>query len=450
MPVLTSQYLVPSGTTRRVLLGLVAVLLVGFFIQIFGPLRVDTDVVYYLSIAASFADGHGLNLYGNPSPLPVGYPIIVGLMDRAGFAGAPAFVVVNLVCLVAALALLYSILRAERDGSATTALALIVLFLSSFVIIKYLPRARSEVVSLFASWAALWCLAAGRRAHGQRRLGLLLAGAFLIVPAISIRAAGVALIPALAWALVPPGIRLIDAEHRARFWCVILGLAALLGATVFWAVTSTEYVQDWVCQLEAASLKWQLFYTARAKLNELGQLALNVPESITPSALRSGLKLTGFVVCLFIIRALWSRRRNLSTVDVFVLANLGILFLWPGDAPRFWLPILPFVGLYTVSVVAEKIPARPRAIFTGLYLMIYVALGIGFQVVLTREAFSEDFATTYGDSSLSEEYHAAFDGPGHGELDNADAFRVLLRYDAKASAEWDRTKYRPYCVSDDG
>jgi hypothetical protein len=448
--VLTSRYSLPADTTRRVLLGLVAVLLVGFFIQIFGPLRIDTDAGYYLSIAASFADGHGLNLYGNPSPLPVGYPIIVGLIDRAGLAGAPAFVVVNLLFLVAALALLYSILRAERDGSATTALSLIVLLLSTFVIIKYFPRPRSEEASLFASWAALWCLANGRRAHGQRKLWLLLAGALLMVPAISIRAAGVALIPACAWALVPPGIRLIDAEHRARFRCVFLGSAALLGAAVFWAITSTDYVQDWVRQLEAASLQRQLLFTAHAKLNELGQLALNVPEGVIPSALKSGLKITGLIVCLFIMRALWSRRRNLSTVDVFVLANLGILFLWPGDAPRFWLPILPFVGLYVFSVVSEKIPARPRSILAGLYLTIYVALGIGVQVILTREAFSEDFATTYGDSSLSEEYQAVVDGPGHGEIDDADAFRVLLRYDARASEEWDRTKHRPYCVSDDG
>jgi hypothetical protein len=336
--VLTSQYSFPSGTTRRVLLGLVAVLLVGFVIQIFGPLRIDTDAGYYLSIAASFADGHGLNLYGHPSPIPVGYPIIVGLIDRAGLAGAPAFVVLNLVFLVAALALLYPILRAERDGSATTALALIVLLLSSFVIIKYFPRPRSEVASLFPSWAALWCLANGRRANGQRKLWLLLAGALLIVPAISIRAAGVALIPALAWALVPPGIRLIDAEHRARFWCVFLGLAALLGATAFWAITSTDYVQDWVSQLEAASLQWQLFFTARAKLNELGQLALNVPEGVTPSALKSGLKITGFIVCLFIIRALWSRRRNLSTVDVFVLANLATDLCYVLVDPRVKLP----------------------------------------------------------------------------------------------------------------
>ncbi len=446
---LTSHYSFPSDTTRRVLLGLVAVLLVGFVIQIFGPLRIDTDAGFYLSIAASFADGHGLHLYGNPSPIPVGYPIIVGLIDRAGLAGAPAFVVVNLVFLVAALALLYPILRAERDGSATTALSLIVLLLSTFVIIKYFPRPRSEEASLCASWAALWCLANGRLAHGQRKLWLLLAGALLIVPAISIRAAGVALIPALAWALVPPGIRLIDAEHRARFWCVSLGSAALLGATALWAVTSTDYVKDWLFQLENASLQWQLLFTARAKLNELGQLALNVPEGVIPSALKAGLKITGFIVCLFIIRALWSRRRNLSTVDVFVLANLGILFLWPGDAPRFWLPILPFVGLYVVSVVSEKIPPKPRSILAGLYLTIYVALGIGVQVVLTREAFSEDFATTYGNSSLAEEYQAVVDGPGHGEIDNADAFRALLRYDAKASAEWDREEHQPYCVSDD-
>jgi hypothetical protein len=105
--------------------------------------------------------------------------------------------------------------------------------------------------------------------------------------------------------------------------------------------------------------------------------------------------------------------------------------------------------LYVVSVVSEKIPPKPRSILAGLYLAIYVALGIGVQVVLTREAFSEDFATTYGNSWLAEEYQAVVDGPGHGEIDDVDEFRALLRYHAGASAEWDRTKYRPYCVSDD-
>ena len=64
-------------------------------------------------------------------------------------------------------------------------------------------------------------------------------------------------------------------------------------------------------------------------------------------------------------------------------------------------------------------------------------------------AFSAAFALAYGDSTLLEEYQSVVDGPGHGEIDNADAFRALVRYHAGASAEWDRTKYQPYPVSDD-
>ncbi len=443
-----TQFSLSGLTTRRLLLGLLVVLLVGFVVQIVGPLRIDTDVGFYLSIAASFADGHGLRLYGHPSPLPVGNPVLVGLVDRVGLATPSILITLNLLFLLGALILLYGILRRERGVTATTALSLMVLFLSSFVIIKYFPRPRSEEASLFASWAALWCMSQGRQAHRQRKLWLLAAGAVLMVVAISVRAAGLALIPAFVWALVPPDTRLIGTEHRVRSWCLGLGSAVLLGLAVFWAVTATNYVQEWVHQLEASSLQWQLFYTARAKLNELGQLALNVPAGVVPSTLRRALKGVGALVCLILLRALWGRRNNLSTVDVFVLANLGILFLWPGDAPRFWLPILPFVGLYALSVVSDLIPARLRSMLICVYAAIYVALGIVVQVLLTREAFSSKFAVTYGDGSLAGEYRAVVEGPGQGEVDDLSAFRVLLRYHPKASPAWDRTRHQPYRVID--
>src|SRR6266567_6107416 len=62
-----------------------------YLIQMATPLRLDDDVVDYLRMAAAITDRQHLPTL----PIPVGYSVMVSLLERAGLATSPSFVIVN-------------------------------------------------------------------------------------------------------------------------------------------------------------------------------------------------------------------------------------------------------------------------------------------------------------------------------------------------------------------
>jgi len=181
-----------SDTNRFLKIALAAFVL-GYAVQIGAPLRIDTDSMYYLSVAASFADGHGLNFYGDPSGLPVGYSIISGFLDRAGLATPVGLTAVNLIFLLITIAALHSILSSEHQGNTST---IILLFLGSFVVVKHFPLPRPEMAALAASFCALWWFGRAPKMRGRQYAIFLVVGLALTITAITMRSVSVALLPA--------------------------------------------------------------------------------------------------------------------------------------------------------------------------------------------------------------------------------------------------------------
>ena len=80
----------------RLLLGF---LVLAYLLQLFTPLRTNTDAISFLEIAASAGDGHGFLIQGEPSHFPPGYPFLVAALDRAGLACSTVLVGSNLAAL---------------------------------------------------------------------------------------------------------------------------------------------------------------------------------------------------------------------------------------------------------------------------------------------------------------------------------------------------------------
>ena len=84
---------------RWLLLGLAIVVLL-YALQAFGPLRLANDGIVYLSLATSALDGHGFTFHGAPERYPLGYPALLFLLAKTGLGKPWAFVGLNVLLLM--------------------------------------------------------------------------------------------------------------------------------------------------------------------------------------------------------------------------------------------------------------------------------------------------------------------------------------------------------------
>ena len=88
-------------------------LVICFALQVFSPLRLNTDAISYLSMADSAAHGGGLLDNGQKTVFPPGYPALLSVLLRIGLAHSWSIVALSLVFLLAGLKALYFVLVRE-------------------------------------------------------------------------------------------------------------------------------------------------------------------------------------------------------------------------------------------------------------------------------------------------------------------------------------------------
>jgi len=80
-------------------------------VQAFSPLRIDGDAIDYLTAAASVADGEKLATLSKANMRPLGYPVMIAVLDRIGMARPWSLVVLNCGWLLLGLLASYAIAR---------------------------------------------------------------------------------------------------------------------------------------------------------------------------------------------------------------------------------------------------------------------------------------------------------------------------------------------------
>jgi hypothetical protein len=434
-------------------LKLILVLLIcGYATQLGSPLRVDHDSTHMLTVAASFADGHGLKFYGQSSVFPVGYSLIAGVVDKAGFGTPAGFIFANLIFLLLAAASLYIVISDVFEGHESVVFVVLILFLSSFVVIKYFPMPRTEIAALGATFLTLAGLGFAQRENGIRKWILFSGSLAILAFAISIRSVSVTLIPAFAWALIPAESRSLKAmlaSNRAR--ATLFSAIIVFGGLIYWILTSTHYLQGWMEQFAEGGAAHQVWYISTSKMQELGQIALNVPDSFVPDWFRSVSKGAGLILGALLFRGLWLRRSRLGPVDIFMLANIGVLMVWPGNNPRFWLQVMPFIAIYVILAVRPVLDTTFGKRLGVLYVAVYLIIGIAAQARTADISYSgEAFPSRYGSGSLESTYESAYKGTPPDDDFVVRTFMILLRYDPRSSDVWDEPRFDNLYIPDFG
>jgi hypothetical protein len=413
------------------------VLLVVFYciqlVQAYSPLRIDGDAIDYLTAAASAADGEKLATLSKANMRPLGYPVMIAVLDRIGMARPWSLVALNCEWLLVGLLASYGIARKAYQLDEHLALLTCLLTILSFSITKHTPLVASDIPYFGLSLASLAAFEHFGSMQGKvlQQIAWLLGGIFLLIAATLTRSIGVTLLPALGWSVLQIGW----VRRRLRDRRFVVGGIALLAVAVgvWWGRFAHSYYGGMFIQAYQGGLARSLGGIVFMRLKQLGELTLNIPIGRF-AVVKSVSWIVGAIVLVLILLGLYRRRHSLSATDVYLLSCLGALLLtpWAGGAGRYLIPVVSI----TIAALIAELQSRwstLRWVRIGVYGVgaLYVAMGVVAMGYSTWLTFSGPrFPERYGDGRLTATYRLYLldQQPAAGEELNPEGLKVLRRY----------------------
>jgi hypothetical protein len=381
----------------QLLLGAVCLI---YLLQMYTPLRLNTDAVVLLSVAESVANGHGFLDNGAPTVHPPGYPAVAAALLWFGVASSQSLVFLNYCGLAVTLLVAAWLLRVRFEFGRTVCLAILAMTLLAWPTVKHATLPLSEFLFMAFCWGALGVQYA---AFSRRSLRLLLLSWLLVLAAIAVRRVGVTLIPSFSLCLVSLLRPRRSVPRRAVLTYILIAMACLSSA--WFVVARTSTLVDFHPSHPIQSLARTLAY----RTTELGQIALNLPERLGtygPVPVAAGLVLT-----LLLLAGIYSRRNGLTPVEVFFVTYCACLAVWPFPDVRFWLPLLPLLFAYALLGSRQLRWHRESSPRPALYFVYFLLAGLAALAYSTRISLAGPrFPELYGNGSLRATYCADLGG----------------------------------------
>ena len=382
-----------------------------YLIQAATPLRLDDDAVDYLRVAAAITDGVQIPTL----PIPLGYSRLLSLLERIGIATSATFVIVNCVFILIGL---YSVSRLSEYSVKSRQFAIIGALLA-IPVMKSAVIALPDAVFFGVSLLAVWCLSLADTQNRIAHYALIAIATILTAAAISLRYAGIALIPALAWSLVRRSTR----RELAAFVFLFLALIAI-------AATSRIFFM-YVSQARGyyAVGPDQLLDRVAVVVRSFGEVMLNVPFSRLRTL--GALFITAGALFAAVLIALARRRAAITPARIYVISYLSLLIVWPFPTPRLWIPMIPLIFAEGVEGFLHAHRSRWMTVAAGTYAGWLTLTGVAALAYTTRISLSgERFPQLYGRSGgmadpTIKEGHRSY---SRAQFYNEEARRMLARY----------------------
>jgi hypothetical protein len=410
---------------------LLTILAIGFWLQIFTPLRLNTDAVALLSMAESAAHGGGFLDDGQISVFPPGYPAMLAVLLRLGLAHPWVIVSLNMLFLSLGVYAVFCLLNAEFFKDRTVVIMICCLFLLSYLVVKHSTMPLTEGPFFICSMCCLLFMSKAADLTSNRHfVGLVCAALLSATAAITIRRIGIALVPPLAFTLLRSyQFKSFWKRLSSRSKAVVLIVSGVVVAATVGAFALTShwrvFISDAKERYRIVPLSWLPWF----RLKEFGELFVNFPVYRMPAALQRVVPWMGFPLFLLLVAGLAIRRRQISPTDVFIVCYAIIVFAWPYYDARFWWPVIPLLIAYSQLAVQRcKIPTA----IVRTYCVWFAILGFGAIAYSTRITFSGcEFPARYGSGDFSPTYRAAFgscrENADPGKVD-ARVLRLLREY----------------------
>lgn len=390
-----TETVAPRSTSERrygVLPVVVSVLGALYLLQAVSPLRLDNDSVVYLRMATSLADGTMLDRTG----LPPGYPALIAILDSLGLGRSFVFVLVNCAFIAMGLAVAQYLFAKPKSGRKSWVVPLTML---AVALIRYLPMPLPESMFFGISMVAVAAMSAATGTTGRRRVLLLWAALVLTIVAITVRLVGFALVPALLWACFHRESRASSPRVAWTWLEKWMTAATLLGVAIAAALLLGDSFRKYSFEAKLKYLHedlWaQMWNHVQGLLWTIGAVVVNVPWTQF-SPYRPAFLFAGLVAVVWIFSTVRLRLPR-TPAAVYLVSFLALLVLWPYNALRLWLPIVPLLIGYAESASFRFTPGRKWKVFVRLYVAWFAFAGMSALAYTTRITLSgKNFSKVYG------------------------------------------------------
>jgi hypothetical protein len=294
-----------------------------FAVQLRSPLRLNPDAIAILKLTEELTDAKPYLQDGMRPVFPVGMPFIYSLMERAGIANPIGFGSLNLACIGLAACCPWIICTALGPRKAAPIIMLV--SFSNFVLVKHEVIPLTDIPFMAASLACLALLESLPSQRDRKWLMYVTLSLVALAAAMLIRRVGIALVPALAYAVWPnkaqrASIKSFLATRQIRL-IATAGVCVVATGALALALRKALYLRDWKfggSPFAAARLQVEI------RLIDFGLLFCNVPSS-GRGALLKVILFAVMILGILIAIGLWRIRRNPHPTHVYLLTYLAIM-----------------------------------------------------------------------------------------------------------------------------
>jgi hypothetical protein len=411
------------GGVRWLVSGCLSLLAVGYLLQVFSPLRINTDSYRLLSMAVSAYHGEGYFVDGHADHFPLAYPFLVKVLLQTRLASSMALVILNLLCLLVGLWVLHAWSKTQ-NGSVRTMLPL-AFVLSSWVMVKHVTLPLTDLLYFGVSLLSLFFVWLFWRQDGHRKWWSFSTATLLGYFALQCRSVGLTIFPVLAvTALLHRDIAPFAARILAkrRYAPVIVCAFVALFFLVVLVVRETgwyesqfmrrgSYFRSLLTSVQRESIVAFFLQNIRYRVLEFGEVFSNVPSSKAAQLLPIQY-LVGLMAWCVVLNGAWLlfRTRRLLFLPLYFLSYVAVMLMWPSYDARFWLPLLPVLAVMLLTGADGLVSRWPAVRFASQsYLVGFLVLGIVAILFSTRISLSgKEFSDLYGDGTARMTYRFAF------------------------------------------
>jgi hypothetical protein len=333
----------------------------------------SNDDAQYVLLARSLRSFHYRDSHIPGAPVHAQYPPVYPALIAAGTAvfGERLGVVqvVTIICSMLTLLLVFDMAR--RLASPLVAILLLAPLAFNAHLVGYASRIASEMPYMMFSFAALWVLVA----FPQTRRPLLWAGLLTILAALT-RSIGLSLVVAL--------LALLLLQRRFKPAAIFAVAAALtVGAWLYWTTISPNQFTERSYSAVATTTGRHVAPGALSLLvvRSTRFLKTYVAQNITaglefPTFAGSSIDNVAWILLIFGLGGvgLWSVRKRLPLLPLYVLSFMGLLLVYPFKLTRFFMPLAPLVLLAMfLGVIALTRRWKPGV---GVAVMVLLSGGI--------------------------------------------------------------------------
>lgn len=379
-----------------------------YLLQIVSPLRLTSDAIVYLSMAESALGGDGFTYHGLLTHYPPGYPALIALLTYFGIGSSLFFIGLNLIFLTIGHALAFYICIEYYNFGKTTSYIVLLLLLLSFVFILQVPFPLSDLVFYGVSMVALGCLI---NIDNEKYSWIFaLCSISLSIAAFQIRTIGVALFLPVSFKVLgniywsDTYVTLKSAKSRMVFF-IIISSTILISFGII--IINHAYTAEAILKLtqQSGGIIATMVGIWATRIEEIGELIINFPISRITDLFSSFTRALGIIGILISGYGIYRRKDELSSIDYYFIIYVIMLFCWPHEDVRFWLPIMPFSICY--AIIAFKVINSSKLLITTarIYFIIFTLSGLLVFAYTTRISLS---GSRYPEMIRNKKYYAEY------------------------------------------